>query len=108
MVKITLFIVLISMIMILSVQSVVGNVAVSSTPITDVETIAVSMSISAGPVMDDTNKKSLDDTNKKSPSWADWTKKKISGIEVSIGKLFSSSSSSRSASTPTPTPTPDS
>ncbi|KAK8984246.1 hypothetical protein V6N11_029563 [Hibiscus sabdariffa] len=93
--------------MILSVQSVIDGVAVSSTPITDVETIAVSMSISARPVMDDTNKKSSDDTNKKSPSWTDWTKKKISGIEGSIEKLFSSSSSSRSASTPAPTPTPN-
>ncbi|KAK8684706.1 hypothetical protein V6N13_040722 [Hibiscus sabdariffa] len=65
--------------MIFSVQSVVGNITVPSAPITNVNANVGPVPVAAGPAKDITKE-----------SWTDWTKDKISGIESSIGKLFSS------------------
>ncbi|KAK8648967.1 hypothetical protein V6N13_129708 [Hibiscus sabdariffa] len=90
MAKIALVIVLISMIMILSIHSTVGDAAVSSKPTTG----AADVKGAAGPVAEGPSK------NIKHSSWTDWAKQKISGIE----NMFSSSSSSGSAPAPAPIP----
>ncbi|KAK8481887.1 hypothetical protein V6N13_049248 [Hibiscus sabdariffa] len=90
MAKIALVIVLISMIMILSIHSAVGDAAVSSTPATG----AADAKGAAVPAADGPSKGNKDST------WTDWAKQKISGIE----NMFSSSSSSASAPAPAPIP----
>ncbi|KAK8984245.1 hypothetical protein V6N11_029562 [Hibiscus sabdariffa] len=97
MAKIALVIVLISMIMIFSVQSVVGDVAASSAATTNVNQAVGSVPVASEPAKDD--------AKGKSSSWTDWTKKKISGIESNIEKFFSTSSSPGSALAPAPATT---
>ncbi|XP_039007249.1 uncharacterized protein LOC120134948 [Hibiscus syriacus] len=109
MTKIALVLLLISMLMILSVQSASGIVTVSHASIADVEKVSGPLKVAAGPVVDAAAPVAdaagpAADSKEKSSSWIDWTKDKISGIESSVGNLFSSSSSSSSGSASAPAP----
>ncbi|KAL4283732.1 hypothetical protein GQ457_16G029220 [Hibiscus cannabinus] len=89
MMKIHLIIVLISIIMILSIQSAVSDVVVPSASPTNTEK-------ATAPVKDN--------TKKGSSSWSEWAKNKISGIE----NIFTSPSSSGLKEAPQNSPTPKS
>ncbi|KAK8684713.1 hypothetical protein V6N13_040729 [Hibiscus sabdariffa] len=89
MAKIALAIVLVSMVMILSAQSVVGDASTQPTTTADVKKAAVPTPESAP-------------ASSKDSSWTNWAKDKISGIE----NIFASSPSSGSAGAPESSPAP--
>ncbi|KAK8709649.1 hypothetical protein V6N13_060662 [Hibiscus sabdariffa] len=89
MAKFALAIVLVSMVMILSVQSVVGDTTAQPALTADVKKATV-------PTPEPASAPSKD------KSWTNWAKDKISGIE----NIFSSSPSPGSAGTPESSPAP--